>query len=172
MKPALRSPWWLLVALLLGLQAGLLLRPVEPRPTQVLLPLLPLSGAELEAELVARGLMLPPVPPGELDGLGERLAEGLGSSAWLGPTLSVDDFIRGVAALEDAGLPSSEQQRVALQPELERLRALRGELDRSQRRMGELASELACAREALLQELDPATRMRLLTTAPPREAGR
>jgi hypothetical protein len=159
-SPAL-SPWWLPVALLAGLQLGLLLagarRPPASGQVQVLLPLLPLTGAEIEAQLAAQGLLLPPDPERpDMEHMGSRLAERLGRSAWLGPTMSVDDFTQGLAQLDSQGAVAlSEAQRRELEPLLERLRDARGDLDRSEQEMRQLAQQLACSRERLLEALGP-----------------
>lgn len=168
MKPSpARSPWWLAVALLLGLQAGLLLRPApQPAVVRVLLPVLPVSGAEIEADLAAEGLLLPgPPPDGELDSFGASLARGLDGNAWLGPTIGSADVLAGLRALGSAGHGLNDSQRSRLEPSIARLEALRDELELSEGRMAALARDLACAREALLSELDQAQRERLLGAA-------
>ncbi len=155
------SPWWLLVVLLTGVQLGMLIAPLSSQSRSddvwVLLPLLPLTGAEVEQELVQTGLLLPPeTQGGDLERLGSRLADRLGHSAWLGPTMSVDDFTVGLSHLGSDGVPAlSEVQSAELQPVLERLRSVRLELDRSERGMRDLAIELACSRDRLLEVLGP-----------------
>lgn len=164
-SPDLRSvsPWWLLVAALAGLQLGLLVARVQRPPAadqvQVLLPLLPLTGAEIEGELASQGLLLPPDPERpDMELLGSRLAERLGRSAWLGPTMSVDDFTIGLAQLDGPALALSDAQRAKLQPQLDRLQAARGELDRSEGEMRRLTEQIACSRDQLLEALGPDAR--------------
>ena len=68
--------------------------------------------------------------------------------------MSVDDFTVGLSHLGSDGVPAlSEVQSTELQPVLERLRSVRAELDRSERSMRQLATEVACARERLLEAL-------------------
>jgi hypothetical protein len=165
------SPWWLLPALLAGVQIGLLAAPAPaPGPPQVsvLLPLMPLTGAPVEAELIESGLLLPPeTEGGELDRLGNRLADRLGNTAWLGPTMSVDDFTLGLAHMNaEPGLALSPDQQAELQPILERLHAVRLELDRSERELSRLGEQLACARLQLIESLSTEQRLMLLRRAP------
>ncbi len=170
------SPWWLLPALLLGAQLGLWLAP-EPAPgpaqVSVLLPLLPLTGAPVEAGLIEAGLLLPPeTEGGEMDRLGDRLAGRLGSTAWLGPTMSVDDFTLGLAHMAgEPGLSVSQSQQVELQPILDRLHAVRRELERSEGELSLLGEQLACARLRLVESLTPEQRRELLRLVAPPPGG-
>jgi hypothetical protein len=161
--PRCVSPWWLLVAALAGLQLGLVVaqvqRPPTPPQVQVLLPLLPLTGAEIEGELASQGLLLPPDPERpDMELLGSRLADRLGRSAWLGPTMSVDDFTLGLAQLDGGELALSGAQRAQLQPLLERLRSARADLDRSEGELRGLAQQIACSRDQLIEALGPDAR--------------
>ncbi len=173
------SPWWLPVTLLAGLQLGLLLGrslgSVEPGEGQVwvLLPMLPITGAAIEGDLIDAGLLLPPeTSGGDMDLLGSRLAERLGRSAWLGPTMSVDDFTVGLAHLGgDPGLALSPDQQTDLRPILERLHAVRGELEQSEHGMRRLADQLACSRHQLVEVLGPEKRTALLRQLPPAPGG-
>ncbi len=176
MKPASApsvSAWWLLVAALVGLQLGLLL--VRPGasdsegPVWVLLPMMPLTGAQVERDLIEAGLLLlPDTEGGEMDHLGNRLAQRLGRSAWLGPTMSVDDFTVGLAHLGgEPELALDPEQQTELQPILERLHQVRGELERSEHEMRRMADQLACARHQLILALGPEQREALARTLPP-----
>jgi len=159
--------WWAAVAVLLALHAALLLHKERSRPPAdrvwVLLPLLPLSGMELEQELTAGGLLLAPSDEAvDPEHFGADLAQRLGQSAWLGPTMSVADFTVGLQHLGSQGSsPLSAGQRREQEPLLAQLRQTRMELERSEARMRELATELSCSREALLAALEPDTRAQL-----------
>jgi len=172
------SPWWLVVTLLAGVQLGLLLAPSAAQPGEgevwVLLPMLPLTGAQIEGELIEAGLLLPPeTQGGDMDHLGSRLADRLGRSAWLGPTMSVDDFTVGLAHLgAEPELALTPDQQAELQPILERLHTVRGELERSEHGMHRLADQLACARLQLIQALGPEQRAAILRQLPPAQGGR
>lgn len=167
------SAWWLFVALLAGLQLGLLAAPpatdTGSDQVWVLLPMLPLTGATIEGELIEAGLLLPPeTTGGDMDHLGSRLSERLGRSAWLGPTMSVDDFTVGLAHLGgDPSLALSPEQQAELRPILERLHTARSELEQSEHAMRRMADQLACARHQLVQVLGPEQRATLLRQVPP-----
>ena len=164
------STLWKLVATLLLAHAVLLLihggRPARD-PVWALLPMLPLSGAALEADLAAGALLLPEGPEAESpESFGSQLAERLGRTTYLGPTMSVDDFSRGLVALhQGAGPGLREGQLQELRETLQRLGQIRDELNRSDPRLQEAATAVACARDRALAILDEAERARVL--APP-----
>jgi hypothetical protein len=174
------STLWKLAAALLLVHAVLLL--VQgghpPRdPVWALLPMLPLSGAALDEELVAGALLLPEGRPADgAEGFGTALAERLGETAYLGPTMSVDDFACGLVALhQGAGPGLRDAQLGGLRETLQRLGQVREELSRSDPRLREAASAVACARDRAFAILDEAELALLLAPleapAPPAPSG-
>ncbi len=170
--PRSLSPWWLVVAVLAGLQLGLLwgrqAAPAQDGPVWVLLPMMSLTGAHVERELIESGLLLPPeTEGGDMDHLGSRLAERLGRSAWLGPTMSVDDFTVGLAHIGgEPSLALSPGQQERLHPILEQLHGVRAELEQSEHGMHRLGDQLACARHQLILALEPEQRAALVARLP------
>jgi hypothetical protein len=158
---------WKLVAALLALHAALVLaagrRPARD-PVWALLPVLPLAGSEVDDSLAATGLLLPAGPPlSDPERFGTALAERLGETTYLGPTLSVDDFARGLVGLHQGAGPGLRAGQIdALRPILARLAEVRAALTGSEGDLRAAGVALDCARNRLLEALTAEERATLL----------
>lgn len=147
----------LLILAQIGLATLVLVRFSGQRQVAVLMPLVPLSGQEVEAELAAAGVRLPADPSrGDPETYGRRVARALGRTAYLGPSMAVDDFVSGIEALskspEHGPFGGQARERKLL---LDRLQKARDRLDGSSRQARDLAARLRCARVAIMARLRP-----------------
>ncbi len=166
------AAWWLaaivLLVILLVLGAARTRRASQDSRTAILMPMLVLSGQQLEADLARSGVLLPDDPDaGTPDRFGADVAERLGRTGYLGPTLSPDDLVRGLSAMETSGeAPLSTEQRSRIDPLLDELANQRQQLDESQGRLHQLATELACVKLRLAASLSPEAVQQLSASAP------
>ncbi|MFH1463555.1 MAG: hypothetical protein ABIO70_04140 [Pseudomonadota bacterium] len=167
--PSPSTLWKLVAAALFGHVVLLLAHGGRPArdPVWALLPILPLTGASLDADLAASGLLLPEGPTAEgPESFGTNLGERLGKTAYLGPTMSVDDFSRGLVALHQGAGPGLRDEQIGeLRETLQRLGQIRDELNRSDAPLLQAARAVACARDRALASLTEDQKATLL--APP-----
>ena len=171
--------WWLLAIALLVVQLTLTValssRSERDGRTAILMPMLLMSGQQLEADLARSGVLLPGDPDGDTpDRFGADVAERLGRTGYLGPTLSSDDLVMGLRAMEASGeAPLSAAQQSRIDPLLEELGTQRRQLDDSQGRLHQLAVELACVKLRLAMGLSPEELQQLSAraTGPPGPQG-